>query len=312
VDKTGTSCVRLERRAGDMPTKPPIISPSPRSTPFMESRVSTARCSTKTRTAITPPIPQEIIDEILGHLATDPAYSAVPSLRSCSLVSKSWISPCRRHLFYTATFYASNDLDGWLKAFPVPEGSPAHHVRDLCVWIGGDDCVSEEEFLKYTLWFTNAEKLTLLGHGIFSPLRVPSSWRLPQSVTSLTIKTNVFTLVDIRDIMAKLPNLDNLLLSGRLAVGKVSLELGRGLRGRFGGQLQLVDGPADEGAMDMLLEIPTGLRFTNIQIYCSNEPLSSTVKLAEACGNTLVKLFYSTPVYGSSRSFRFSRFSCLH
>ena len=112
--------------------------------------------------------------------------------------------------------------------------------------------------------------------------------------------------------MAQLPNLDNLSLTGNLMVGRVPPELGRALRGRFGGELRLVDGPADEDAMNMLLEIPTGLRFTNVEIFCTSESISSTVKLAEACGNTLVKLFYSTPAYGSSRSFQFSRFSCLH
>src|SRR5258708_3715394 len=39
-------------------------------------------------------LPQELIDKIIGILASD-----VPSLHSCSLVATSWIQPSRRRLF---------------------------------------------------------------------------------------------------------------------------------------------------------------------------------------------------------------------
>jgi len=172
----------------------------------------------------------------------------------------------------------------------------------LCVWIGGHNRVPDE-FFGYTLWFLNVGELSLFGYGSLSPLRDPSYWRMPQSVTSLVIKVNVFTLVDIRDILAQLPDLNDLSLSGYLAGGGVPVRVGTTLRGRFGGQLQLVNEPADEDIMNMLLEIPTGLHFTEVRISVTRKCLLSTVGLAEACGETLVKLFYSTSVHGTSRSF---------
>jgi len=264
----------------------------------MDSKVSTIRPPTpaKTETAAVPRIPQEIIDEILDHLATD---SAVASLRSCSLVSKSWVPPCRRHLFHAVTF-SSRNMFRWLNAFPAPEESPSHHVRDLCARIGGRNRVPEC-FFEVIPWFTNVEKVSLLGFGGLS-VQSPSLWGLPPSVTSLTIKTDMFTLVEIRDLLAWLPNLNDLSLSGYFPVGRVPLGIGPILRGRFGGGLRLLRGPANEHTANMLLEIPTGLHFTEVEIRCKHKLLPSTARLVDACSKTLVKLLYGITIYGKIHS----------
>jgi len=263
----------------------------------MDSKTSTTRrpASTKTETAGVPRIPQEIIDEILGYLAADPYFPAVDSLRSCSLVSKSWVPPCRRHLFYAVSF-SSRSMVRWLKAFPAPEESPSHHVRDLRALVGGRGRVPEC-FFEVTPWFTNVERVSLLElEGI--SLQAPSLWGLPPSVTSLTIKTKMFTLVEIRDLLARLPNLNDITLSGYFSVGGVPLGIGTILRGRFGGRLRILEGPAHEDTTNMFLEIPTGLRFTEVEIRCTHKLLLSTARLAEACSRTLVKLAYGIAIYG--------------
>ena len=256
--------------------------------------------SVETKTITFPGIPQEIIDEILGHLAAD---SAVVSLRSCSLVSKSWVQPCQRHLFHTVIF-ASNYVDRWLKMFPELEESPARRVRDLRILIGGHNRVPEKIF-ECIPWFTNTQSLSLLGYWGSPLLQIPSVWGLPQSITSLTVNTNVVTLVQIRDIMAQLPNLNNLSLSGFLLPVDARLLVGIGvtLKGRFGGQLKLCGGYVREDATNMLLEIPTGLHFTEVQIRCTHKCLPSTVRLVEACGETLVKLSQTITFQGKCHPF---------
>jgi len=131
----------------------------------MGSKPSKIRRSTpaKTKTVITgPTIPQDIINEIADHLAIDSDFR---SIRACALLSKSWVQPCRRHLFRTVAF-TTRGVSRWFKTFPVPGESPAHHVKDLRIWIGGGGCVSEE-FFKQTPLFTTAERISLLGHGGF-------------------------------------------------------------------------------------------------------------------------------------------------
>jgi len=185
--------------------------------------------------------------------------------------------------------------------FPFPEESPAHHVRDLSIWIGGPNCVPEE-FFEHHVVYEGGERDFVGARGGVPPFRL-SLWKLPQSVTSFTIQTSVVTLVQIRDIMAQLPNLNDLSLSGtHIRVdGSALLGVGTTLRGKFGGQLLLNGGWVDmKDATNMLLEIPTGLHFTGVQIYATRERLLSTVRLAEACSKTLVKLLYSVALHGKS------------
>ena len=179
----------------------------------------------------------------------------------------------------------------WLKTFPVPEESPARHVRDLRICTGGRHHVPEE-FFEYTQWFSNVERVCLVGCGEAPPLRRPSLWRLPQSATSLLVNTDAITLVQVRDAMAQLPNLDNLSLLGFLvAVNRKELVgIGAVLKGRFGGKLMLYGEYVDEDVINMLLEVPTGLGFTELQTSCTPERFPSAVRLAEACGKTLLKL----------------------
>jgi len=95
--------------------------------------------------------------------------------------------------------------------------------------------------------------------------------------------------------MAQLPNLDNLSLLGYpAAVDRRELPgIGTVLRGRFGGKLILSDGYAGEDCVNMLLEIPSGLRFTEVQVHCTRGRHLSAIRLAEACARTLVKLSHT-------------------
>ena len=95
-----------------------------------------------------------------------------------------WVPSCRRHLFHTI-FFTSRHMTRWLETFPVPEESPAHHVRDLRFSVGGPISVLER-FFEHMPWFTNVEGVALSRYNTFKPFWLPSFWRLPQSATSLT------------------------------------------------------------------------------------------------------------------------------
>jgi len=255
----------------------------------------------KTEIVIIPRIPQDLIDEILDHLAADSDFRA---LWDCVIVSNSWAKSCRPRLFHTVTF-TSRDMDRWLKTFPVPEQSPACHVRDLCVEIGWTDPVPDK-FFEYTPRFTDVKNISLSGHITPPSSLRPSSWKLPQSITSLTVNASVFTLVQVRDVMSQLPNLDDLTLMGSLVnVDRRELSgIGTCVKGRFGGKLKLCGEFVGEDVADMLLEVPSGLHFTEAIIHCTPECLPPAVRVAEACCKTLVKLSY--PVVFTRKSHLFS------
>ena len=76
-------------------------------------------------------LPQELIDEILSYLSLDDEHGK-QSLRSCSLVAKSWINPSRRHLFETvAILELTGTLQSWLDSIPPANDDLLQHVRSL-------------------------------------------------------------------------------------------------------------------------------------------------------------------------------------
>jgi len=245
----------------------------------------------KANTTIGPGIPREILDAVLDHLVAD---SDLRSLRSCALVSKSWVPSCRRHLFHTVHFTLGSILR-WEKAFPVPEKSPAHFIRDLRVSSGGSDGSPGGLFFRYAPWITGVERVSFLGDGKW----IPMFWQLPRSITSLTMRTDTSTLVQVRNILAQLPNLDDLSLSGTLVpLSRRQLGgIGTDLRGRFRGRLRLFEEHAGKDVVDMLLEVPTGLHFTVVEIRGMGECLFSTARFVGACCKTLVKLTYTVSSY---------------
>ena len=107
---------------------------------------------------------------------------------------------------------------------------------------------------------TNLERVTLSGYREFR-LQTFSLGRLPQSITSLVVDMDYsITLLQIQNITARLPKLDNLSLAGFPAkpVGDKFHGMEAVLRRRFSGRLQLLEGYADKEVVDMLLKNPTG------------------------------------------------------
>ena len=123
-------------------------------------------------------------------------------------------------------------------------------------------------------------------------------------MTSLAVNSSEITLMQFRDLMAQLPNLDNLSLSGPLdAADRTQLPgIGAVVRGKFGGRLMFSRSGGYDGGdiVNMLLEIPSGLHFTEMEFDATCKGLPSAVRLAEVCAKTVVKLSYRVETYGKS------------
>lgn len=72
------------------------------------------------------PLPPELFDHIVDHL-----HLEYTTLKTCCLVSKSWVPRTRRHLFARVDFCFPKSIGLWMKVFPDPFNSPAHHTRTL-------------------------------------------------------------------------------------------------------------------------------------------------------------------------------------
>ena len=81
------------------------------------------------QTTMSRSLPPEIVDHIVDYLHNEPA-----TLKSCCVVSKSWIPRTRKYLFAHVEFHTSrSNIELWKKTFPDPSNSPAHHTHSLSI-----------------------------------------------------------------------------------------------------------------------------------------------------------------------------------
>ena len=73
-----------------------------------------------------PHLPEELLDNVVDLL-----YDERDALKSCCLVSKSWIPRTRKHLFAEVEFPRAENLESWKTAFPDPSTSPACYAKSL-------------------------------------------------------------------------------------------------------------------------------------------------------------------------------------
>ena len=76
-----------------------------------------------------PPFPAELLDHIIDDL-----HDARDVLKSCCLVSTSWVPRTRRYLFADVTFHDAKDLRSWKNTFPDPSASPACYTDHLAIF----------------------------------------------------------------------------------------------------------------------------------------------------------------------------------
>jgi len=124
-------------------------------------------------------LPQELLDEIFGHLPTDGGQS----LRACSLVAKPWVDPAQRRLFSSVTI-ALTTYQSWMTCISPTNTKLLRNVRSLCCFVWDllrlDGPIPDiEDLIDYFPSLCQLQSLILFNLGIevdfplemFSPLR---------------------------------------------------------------------------------------------------------------------------------------------
>ena len=238
----------------------------------------------------TPRLPQELLDEIVCHLADDTI-----SLRLCSMAARPFVQSCRRLLFRRVIFRPHN-LPTWKSTFPNPSISPAVYTREMRIHLASDEPIQLAEYMPY---FSNLRDMTLIGGRCENGDWIQSIGPLPTSIRSLTMKFASITNAQVLDVMEQLPNLDDLSLCTFKGAG-LTVETGEILRGRYCGKLDLLlveDFHA--GIVRSLLKAPEGLGFKSIKALCNTEDdFPVYVDLVASCRDTLVDLDISVSAAG--------------
>ena len=210
-----------------------------------------------------PSLPPEIIDLIVGHL-----YYKRTTLKACCLVSKSWVSRTRRHLFARVDFRLPQSIESWMKVFPDPSNSPAHHTRTLHV---------------------DASAVILMANSDTRPLV-----RSFHSVTALSVRgywrDGGFS--EVVELICSFPLLKDLWLQFSVMDGNIGTNVWfytPSTSPKLNGSLVLMKSVVGS-IVPRLLHLPGGLHFARIVVSCSIKYTESVPDLVSGCSDTLESL----------------------
>ena len=242
-----------------------------------------------------PTLPPEMLDLIVDHLCDERT-----TLESCCLVSTSWVTRARRHLFSDVKFRIRSSIESWMKTFPNFSNSPAHYTRSLSI----------ENIPKFSAspydWICAFRYLERLHMGAnwanFTPGAFVPLHGMSPSLRSLSIVCLSFPLSDIFDLVCSFPSLDDLELSSLFrdepnawTVPPTSPKL----TGVFRIAVSSADGM--RSVMRYLMDLPDGLRFSTIHLTQFHE-VELTMNLVRTCFNTLETLRFSSVGLGAFSS----------
>jgi hypothetical protein len=245
------------------------------------------------KTAMSPSLPPEILDLIVDHLYDEPK-----TLKACCTVSKSWVSRTRRHLFADIEFHdARSPVGSWMKTFPDPSNTPAHHTRRLAIyeppiitidaaaWIRAFRRVKELEV--NALGWDNGDGSLAHLHGL-SPI-----------INALHIVHHSLPPSEVFNLICSFPSLENLVLLS-FAHSDTNESVIPSTSPKLTGTLHLGVGNETRSNLRRLLALPGGLHFSKISVTCSISDAQPTTDLVSRCSDTLRSLTISYYPMGTS------------
>ena len=229
--------------------------------------------------------PPEILDLIVDH-----SYDE-RTLKECCLVSKSWVPRARRHLFFHIEFTPQSPVKSWIKAFPDPSTSPAHHARVLSLYCLAAVGSAGTGALAWVRTFCNVVDLRIVSvrwNGNQTSL-VPFHKLFP-TLKSLAIYRCYIPPSELLGLICSFPLLEDLqlrLLSTR-DTPAIDERTAPSTSPEFTGTLHL---SGDfRSVLPTLLGLPNGFRFSVVVISNHVDDSDLTRDLVLGCSDTLKSL----------------------
>ena len=242
------------------------------------------RLTVLVQTAMSCSLPPELLDHIVDHLHDNPT-----ALKACCVVAKSWVPRARSHLFARVEFGISkNPIGRWMKTFPDPLNSPAHHTRSL--FICGLAPATPQDVDISPSWIRSFHNLAdlHLDHCIWEDREALIPFHgLSPNLRSLRLTSTSF---GVFDLVCSFPLLEDLALIGIFPEGAFARNT-QASSPKLTGSLSLSSSAGISLAIGRLLDLPNGLHFTKVVLlYLGEEDTRSAVDLVSRCSGTLESL----------------------
>jgi hypothetical protein len=142
--------------------------------------------------------PQEIVDEIVDHIADDKA-TRTTSLKGCSLVSSHWLHRSQKHLFYKMCF-TDVTFSGWCEGVRPGDDGPSPHVIILHYYANVTEAGQLAKNHLHFSSFANLQELHLRGtpiHGFTEEEFSACFAQMGRSVRSVSLRACKLTINDL-------------------------------------------------------------------------------------------------------------------
>ena len=243
------------------------------------------------------PLPPELLD-----LVVDDLHDQRAALLACGLVSKSWILRARRHIFAHVVL-GKLTIDSWMKAFPDPSDSPAHHTKYLAIISAQLVTAAGTDVGRWIRAFHNIVHLHVDTHNLRLDERLDDDGQVsfvPLHGISPTVKSLHLCSTSPRDsevfgFLCSFPLLEDFTLDAfRPRIGAEEWETPLASPS-LTGSLNL--GGVDSGVGPIarrLLDLPGGLNFTKIvSAGACGDDFKATADLVSRCSGTTESLTIS-------------------
>lgn len=250
-------------------------------------------------------LPQEVIDEVIDNLAFD-----FETLRSTSLVRKSWTHRSRRRLFYFVPINSLSRLEKWsLSISSNPNGIASYprvvllSLETLKSWV---EPVNLDKFYDHFRSFSAVERLVISGLETtkFDAVSTPRYFgNFAATVRSLELRTAIGSPAALLSFVCSFPLVDDLAIEFPACVSAGG--------GNEEEVVQVADGPSFRGKlrlldmfhesyplMELLCTLP--LPFHTICVSSRDSGrLPQLAKLTSKCGKTLRSLHITKKTHGT-------------
>jgi len=231
------------------------------------------------RTTMSCALLPDIFDLIVDDLHDDPA-----TLKTCCIVSKSWVPRTRKHLFADIEFGATEPpIELWKKAFPNPSNSPAHYTRNLSIY--GLPVITAGAVGGWISAFRNVVNMRL--QGLDRTSLVPLHGLSP-AVRSLHLK---YSTNEVFDLVCSFPLLDDLTLIAPRRVDDPDAWTAPSTSPKLAGFLDMFTVGETRLTTRRLLDLSGGLHFSKISVvFSDDDEAGSVTDLVSGCSDTLETL----------------------
>ena len=235
------------------------------------------------QTAMSPPLPPEIFNLIVDFLHDEP-----DAVNASFLVSKSWVHRMREHLFAHVESSSESHLRLWQKTFPGPSNSPAHHTRSLSIDTPEAVPLVNTGVGDWIRTFSGVVRLHV--ENFDCDISLAPLHGLSPTLKSLRMEYESASSSQIFGLVCSFPLLEDLTLVSygyNIEVDEWDIP---STSPKLTGCLELWADHTIRPIARRLLELPSGLHFSKIDVSCHQESVEAMMDLVPRCSDTLESL----------------------